>query len=315
MTSVGEAWTTGRPWNPDALLLEKSSVGKPGRGRLNLRLAGLALNPVDHRLKQRWPIPLVGRCRLAFDFSGIVEEVGPGVTEWKPGDAVYGMAPPIGNGISSTVLQVSANWVARAPTSMPLSHAASVPLAGMTALQALRGMVGLREGQTLWINGASGGVGTFAVQLARNSGANPWVTCSPDNNENLKQLGATRMFNYRDGDFTEVPEKVDGVFDVRGYRSTAECARVVRPGGWVITTEPHLNVVVHPALNPFRSVRRYAVVVRPSPRDLKDLAAWIDDGSLVPQIDSVFDWKELPEAYKRQMSRKARGKIVVTAPS
>ena len=123
------------------------------------------------------------------------------------------------------------------------------------------------------------------------------------------------MFNYRDGDFTEVLEKVDGVFDVRGYRSTAECARVVRPGGWVITTEPHLNVVVHPALNPFRSVRRYAVVVRPSPRDLKDLAAWIDEGSLVPQIDSVFDWKELPDAYKRQMSRKARGKIVVTAPT
>ena len=314
MSSNGEAWTTGRPWNPDALRCETCWVGAPGRGRLNLRLAGLALNPVDHRLKQKWPIPLIGRCRLAFDFAGTVESIGPGVTGFQPGDAVYGMAPPIGNGISSTVVQVSHRWVAHAPTSIPLARAASIPLAAMTALQALRDQGCLKNGQRIWINGASGGVGTFAIQIARQMGAEPWVTCSPDNAGHLKALGATRTFNYKEGDFTRDSEKVDGVFDVRGYRSTHECTSVVRPGGWVITTEPHLNVALHPLANPFRSVRRYAVVVRPSSADLEKLARWVDTQVVIPQVDSVFEWSELPEAYKRQMSRKARGKVVVQAP-
>lgn len=304
-------WTTGRPWTVDGLREESVSEPTLRRGWVMVELVAMALNPVDYRLSKSLPLPLWGRKLLGSDFSGRVLRVGEGVTHVQEGDGVYGMLSALRGGISADRIMVPAHTLQKAPTQVELVDAAAIPLAALTSLQSLRDHGNLQPGQTVLINGASGGVGTFGIQIANIMGASVVATCSEANGPWVKELGAERVIDYRSEDFAQGDVAYDGVYDARGNRSFQECSRVVRKGGWVVTTEPSVSHLLQQGLNPFRSVSIHAVVVRTTPDDLAQLANWVDAGQLKPVIEKVYDRTGFKEAYTHLRSRRARGKLVI----
>ena len=238
-------------------------------------------------------------------------QAGAGVTHVQEGDAVYGMLSALRGGISADRIMVPAHTLQKAPSQIDLVDAAAIPLAALTSLQSLRDHAKFQADQTVLINGASGGVGTFGIQIANILGGTVVATCSDANRSWVEALGAKRVIDYREQDFTEEQEQYDGVYDVRGNRSLKECARVVKKGGWVVTTEPSLPHLLQQGLNPFRSVSFHAVIVRTTPEDLTQLGDWVDAGRLTPVIEKVYEKDGFQDAYTRLRSRRARGKLVI----
>ena len=307
------AWTTGRPFSPDSLRHEPWKPSrKPGSGDIQVAVHAFALNPVDYRLSRSLPLPLIGRRPVASDFAGVVESVGHAVQHLQPGDRVFGMLSALRGGVAADRIVLPSHCVQKAPESIPLVEAAAIPLAGLTALQALRDLAEVKAGQRVLIHGATGGVGCFAIQIAKILGCDVRVTCSPHNFDFAHELGASECINYHEEDFTSGLEKVDGVFDVRGNRRLSDAARIVRPGGWVVSTEPRISTLAGELLNPFREVTCKAVIVRSNPPDLEWLAKAVDNHSLRVVIAQVYPRDGVPEAYRALMQKRTRGKRVVS---
>ncbi len=253
---------------------------------------------------------------LGGDLAGRVEAVGRSVTEFRPGDEVFGMSIRT---LAEYVSVRDLGLVAK-PANMTFEQAAAVPVAAITALQGLRDKGKIRPGQKVLINGASGGVGTFAVQIAKSFGADVTGVCSPGNVAMVRSIGADRVIDYTREDFTRGGQRYDLIFDVAGNHSSSDCRRVLSPDGTLVLAgqSGRRKVSILPLLlAPMRSrfMRRQKLVTfvaKRSKEDLTLLKELMEAGKITPAIDRQDSLGEVTEAMRYLGGGHARGKVVIT---
>jgi NADPH:quinone reductase-like Zn-dependent oxidoreductase len=247
---------------------------------------------------------------LGRDVAGVVEAVGADVRDIQVGDEVYGEIP---FGAHAEFAAVPARLLARKPANLSFEQAAAVPLAAGTALQGLRDAGRLKAGQHVLVNGASGAVGTFAVQIAKAYGAEVSAVCSARNAELVRSLGADHVIDYTRDDFTQGDTRYDLIFDLVGSRPIGSCRRVLTPSGVYVASMSRLRVLLRAAL--LSIVARGRVVVHAaheSKADLDTLRELIEAGQVTPVIDGYYSLSQVPTAFDEQGLGHARGRKVIS---
>ena len=312
---------------PDVLRLESVDVLQPKDEQVLVRVRAAAANPLDwHRIRGT---PYLVRMengirapqnpRLGADFAGEVVAVGAKVTQYKPGDHVFGVA----GGAFAEYVRPGQHRIARKPAELSFEEAAAVPVAAMTALQGLRDHAQVKPGQKVLINGASGGVGTYAVQLAKAMGAEVTAVCSARNFELVKSLGADHVVDYQAEDFTLRPERYDAVLDNIGMRPLGEVQRVITDSGIVVTIGGGgpdewkwggpiaARLLTSLVKQPFTDKRHKFFVAEVNPQDLEYVARLMVEGKVKSVIDRTYPLDQVPEAIKYLETGRARGKVVI----
>lgn len=297
------------------LQLRDRPVGQPRAHQVLIRVKAAALNPKDILLRAGKLRLLSGSRfpkRVGYDWAGVVEKLGPEVASVRVGDEVFGMINATAAGAVAEQVVVRTDELALKPAALSFDQAAAIPLAALTALQALRDDGRLRPGQRVLINGASGGVGTFAVQIARELGAHVIAVTSAKNAELVKDLGANEVLDYAVNDPTKLADKVDVFFDVFGNRHFLLARRALTSTGTFVSTVPKLHVIAsHLQTMYFTQQRARLVVVRSRRADLELLASWAQAGRLTPVIDRVVPMVDIAQAQKQLATKRTRGKIVI----
>lgn len=304
----------------DRLRLAERPDPSPGAGELLIDVRAASVNPVDWKIRRGdlrlflWPsFPYIP----GGDVAGEVVAVGPGVIRFQPGDAVVAFVDlKRGGGYAErAVAKESAAWP-RAD-SLSFAEASTLPIAGCTALQALRDHGGLREGGTVLVNGGSGGVGHFAVPIGKALGATVHATCGPSNVEFVGSLGADRVIDYSREDFTKLPDQYDVIFDAVAMSSFAACRHKLHPGGVYVTTLPSPGTLFWGAAGAAagliaRTRRAKFMWVRQEGADLAYLGQLADQGRLRPTIAHTFPLEKAAEAHALSERGHVRGKIVLS---
>lgn len=314
--------------DPDGVLELRDVEPPPLGGReVLVRVHASSVNPADRMTLTGRPYalrPMFGllgpRHRIpGKDMAGSVEAVGAEVTELMPGDRVYA---ELRAGAFAEYAVARADLVARMPGSLDFVEAASIPLAGVTALQGMRDAGGVRAGHRVLVNGASGGVGTFAVQIARSLGAHVTGVCRTRNVDLVRSLGADEVVDYTRADFTEGGERYDAILDLIGNHPVSAYRRILNadgvyvaasgsPGGALFGPLPYIARAAVASLRPgSRQVK--VLSASPNAQDLTELTRLFDAGELEPTIDRTFDLTQAADALAHQLAGHARGKTVVT---
>ncbi|MEV4141206.1 NAD(P)-dependent alcohol dehydrogenase [Dactylosporangium sp. NPDC049742] len=312
----------------DVLRVGEVEPPAAGDGEVLVRVHAASVNARDWHVMRGDPYV----ARMAFglgapkvrvrgtDFAGRVEAVGAGVTRFRPGDEVYG---EVDAAFAEYVRVPAAGAVDRMPANVTFEQAAAVPLAGNTALMGLRDEAGVRPGQRVLVNGASGGVGTFAVQLAKAFGAHVTGVCSTRNVDLVRSLGADRVIDYTVADFVREGGPYDVVFDLVGNRSLAEFRRVLTPTGTLVLSGGGVSEGGS-LFGPVGLITRGRVVSRfvrhrvrvltavPGRENLATLRELIESGAVTPVIDRTFPLGEAAEAVRYLEMDHARAKVVIT---
>jgi NADPH:quinone reductase-like Zn-dependent oxidoreductase len=255
--------------------------------------------------------------RLGVDFAGTVEAVGAKVTRFKPGDEVFGGKF---GAFAEYVSVPPERAMVLKPATLTFEQAASVPIAAVTALQALRDKGQLRAGQKVLINGASGGVGTFAVQIAKSFGAEVTGVCSTRNTAMVRSLGADHIIDYTQEDFTKGTQRYDLILDTVGNHSLLDYRGVLTPHGMVVIVGgpsvgqwigPLITPIKALLLSPFVSQKFAPFLAELTKEDLSTLGDLMQSGKVTPVIDKHYSLRELPEAINYLEAGHARGKVVI----
>jgi len=301
----------------------------PNDDQLLVRVRAASVNPYDWHFIEGTPYIMRGMgvglrkpkdTRLGVDFAGTVEAVGKNVTQFKPGDEVFGGR---GGAFAEYVCPRATRAVALKPASVTFEQAASVNIAGITALQALRDKGKVQPGQKVLINGASGGVGTFAVQIAKSFGADVTGVCSTRNVDLVTSLGADHVIDYTKEDFAKGEQRYDVILDNVPNHSLSECRRILTPNGkyvmiggggpndnrWV---GPFGRVIKAMVMSPFTSQKMGMMMADANGKDLTILADMMQSGKLKPVIDRTYKLNEVPAAIAYLEEGHARGKVVIT---
>jgi NADPH:quinone reductase-like Zn-dependent oxidoreductase len=310
---------------PDVLRCEEIERPVPGDDEVLIAVRAASVNPLDwHSLRGT---PFIGRLqfglskpkstRLGADVAGRVEAVGRNVKDLKPGDEVFGAC----RGAFAEYVCASESTLARKPENVTFEQAASAPVAGFTALQALRDKGRLQPGQTVLINGAGGGVGTFAVQIGKWLGADVTGVCSTRNVERVRSIGADWIIDYTQEDFTQSGQHYDLILDCVGNHPLTACRRVLNPRGiciiigapdggrWIGPLPRLLQALVMSRLGN-QSVVLF--LARRNPKDLIVLSDLMAAGTVTPVIDRCYKLDEASEAIRYLEEGHARGKVVIT---
>jgi NADPH:quinone reductase-like Zn-dependent oxidoreductase len=313
---------------PDILNLENVEKPVPKDDEVLLRAHAVSLNPIDGKMIRCKPI--VGRIVLGLrkpkratpgrDFAGLVESVGSRVTRFKAGDVVFGQA----KGALAEYACADERTLARKPENVSFEQAAGVLVAGLTAIQGLRDKGKLRPGQKVLINGAAGGVGTFAVQIAKALGADVTGVCSTRNVDLVRSIGANHVIDYTAEDFTEVGRRYDLLLDLIGNHSFAERRRILTRKGICILAGAGgagehgeswprmIGQIVAALRSPFVSQKFVMLMARVNQADLEYLSELMAAGKVTPVVDRVFLLNEVAEAFRYLEQGHARGKVVIT---
>jgi NADPH:quinone reductase-like Zn-dependent oxidoreductase len=295
---------------PEVLKYENTPRPQPGEGEVLIRVHAATVNPIDRRvregrMKDFWPhkFPLI----LGWDLSGVVEELGRGVSRFKIGDAVYSVPDPTRNGAYADYIVVRESELALKPNSLHHIRAAAVPLGALTAWQSLFDTAQLQRGQRVLIHGGSGGVGHFAVQLAKWKGAYVIATASTKNQELLHELGADETIDYTRQRFEDVARKIDIVLDPIGGDTQERSWRVLKKGGIL------LSVVEPPSADKAKALGIQAVFVatHPNGAELAKIAELIDSGDLKPIVNRILPLSEARRAHELSQTGHTHGKIVL----
>ncbi|MEG4446174.1 NAD(P)-dependent alcohol dehydrogenase [Microcoleus sp. AT9_B5] len=282
---------------------------------LLVRVRASSVNPVDWKIRQGHLQLLTGHNFpriVGSDISGVVVEVGREVTKFQPGDEVYTFLNPINGGAGAEYAAVPESDAAIKPKNITHAEAAAVPIAGLTALQALRDLGQLQAGNKVLINGASGGVGTFAVQIAKAMNAEVTGVCSAKNRELVKSLGANFVLDYAEIDFTRQTEKYDIILDAVGTRTFAECEKVLQPEGVYISTLPTLDNLAPIVTSWFVSGKKAKLIVaNANTSDLGALRELIESDKVEPIVDRTYSLQEVAAAHAYSETGRAIGKIAI----
>jgi NADPH:quinone reductase-like Zn-dependent oxidoreductase len=305
--------------SPEVLEVRTLPNPEPKSYEVLVRVMAAAVNPVDFKVRRgrTWFLTGFGfPKRLGADLSGVVVEVGEEVRQYQPGDHVYAMINAVKGGSYAEYVAVPEMLLARKPANLSHEEAAAVPLAGLTALQALRDEGRLQAGQRVLINGSSGGVGTFAVQLAKVMGGQVTGVCSSRNLELTQELGADRVIDYTQQEVTDLPNySFDLVFDTVGTLPFDRARLLLTPQGTHVTTQPmpyeYTQSFLSRLLPGGRRIR--VVLTKASAPDLQYLTRLLEAEQIRPVLDSVYPLREIRKAHERSESGRAAGKIVLKA--
>jgi NADPH:quinone reductase-like Zn-dependent oxidoreductase len=300
---------------PQVLRLEEVDVPSPGEGQVVVRVAATSFNGVDGNIRagrMQGPMPLELPHTPGLDVAGTVATLGPGVEGLQVGDPVIGFLPFVDNGAAAEYAVADAASLAPAPSSIPLADAAALPLVGLTAWQALFEHAGLQAGQRILINGASGAVGSYAVQLAKAAGAHVIATARPDSKDRVQAHGADEILDYTTGDVSGwVSEPVDVLLNLAPIdpaQFTRLAARV-RDGGIIVNT----TVWMPAPSDEERGVRGIDLYVRRDPIELAELSSRVDRGELIVDIAERVPMTDLVSVHTRAAAGALAGKVLVLA--
>ncbi len=312
--------------SPDVLKCEETEKPVPGESQVLIKVRAAALNPLDWHFMRGTPYPLrmmtglrkPKNGRLGVDVAGQVEAVGRNVTRFKAGDEVFGSC----RGAVAEYAVASESGLVGKPDNVTFEQAAAVAVAAITALQGLRDKGGIQPGQRVLINGAAGGVGTFAVQIARSFGADVTGVCSTGNVEMVLSMGAHRVIDYTRDDFTKGGQRYDLLFDCIGNHSLSACRRILQPKGVFVpvggTDNRWMTGTIAGLIKAFvlsRFVSQRLVVfflANLNKDDLTFIQGLLAAGRIVPVIDKRYRLDQVPEAIRYLESGHVRGKLVVT---
>ena len=304
-----------RAGGPDRIVAAEVPTPRPTATQLLVKLTATSVNPVDWKLRKMpsflfWPVrfPSIP----GTDLAGEVVEVGEGVRGFKPGDHVFAMARLTTGATSAEYAVVDEPSAARAPAKVPLAESAAIPLAGLTALQSLRDLGGIAAGQRVLIVGASGGVGHFAVQIAKSYGTHVTAVCGDRHVEMMRALGADVVIDYTQRHDFRGAQPYDLVFDTAVRAPMRGFLDVMAPAGVYVSTLPDFARVSTAILLPLVSRRRVRFSgVRARGADLEVLRDLCDAGKLRPVIDRTFALSELGAAHAYSQQGHAGGKILI----
>lgn len=311
--------------SPDVLAYEDVDTPVPGANEVLVSVRAASVNPFDWHFMRGEPYFLrlmsglraPKLTRLGVDVAGRVEAVGAGVTAFKAADEVFGAC----RGALAEYACAPAARVAIKPREVTWEQAAAVPIAALTALQALRDSAHVSAGHDVLINGAAGGVGTFGVQIAKVLGARVTGVCSTANVAMVQSLGAKRVIDYTRDDFTRDPQRYDAIVDCVGNHSLLRCKRVLKPNGrYVAVGGPRgrwmfgalAGLLTAAALSTVSRQKLVAMVARPNPQDLTLVGEMIAAGTVTPVIDRRYSLGDAAEAIRYLEGGHARGKVIVT---
>jgi NADPH:quinone reductase-like Zn-dependent oxidoreductase len=311
--------------SPDVLKIEDIAQPSPADKRMLVKVHAASVNPLDWHYMRGEPyllragagIGVPDSIHMGVDFAGTVVSVGKDVTRFKPGDEVFGGRT---GAFGEYVSVAEAGSVAMKPANVTFEQAAAVPIAAVTALQALRDKGKIQPGQTVLINGASGGVGTFAVQIAKSYGAKVTGVCSTRNLAMVRSLGADRVIDYTQEDFTKASQRYDLIIDIVGTHSLSDYRRVLNPHGslimagsldkgrWLGALTGSINALLYAQ---FVSQKVIVLFANLNAEDLDVLRDLMQAGKITPVIDRRYALSEVPEAIRYLEQGHARGKVVI----
>lgn len=307
----------------ESLVLRERAVPVPRAGEVLVRVHAAALHIADVFAVRGTPFPVrfvtgITKPKYGvpgFDVCGVVEALGPGVTRFRTGERVFGTC----FGSCAQLVSVSEQTLAHAPDNLSSAQAASLGTSGLAALHALRDCARIKPGQKLLINGAAGGIGTFALQLAKTSGAEVTAVCSAGRRELMLQLGADHVIDHTREDFTQGAARFDVILDNVENHSLERCRRALTPTGLLILNSGvgaeglafWVRLLKPVVLSPFskQTYRRY--LSTPNHRDLAELAALVSSGKLTPVIGKTFPLAETARALEHIAGGHALGKTIV----
>jgi NADPH:quinone reductase-like Zn-dependent oxidoreductase len=315
--------------SPDVLELKDIHKPQPADDEVLVGVHAASVNPADwHLLRGE---PYIARLQLGLgkpkhtvlgcDVAGHIEAVGKDVTMLQPADEVFGSPFMHGFGAFAECVCVSEDLLAPKPATLSFEQAAAVPLAASTALQGLRDHGRIEPGHKVLIIGASGGVGTFAVQIAKSFDAEVSGVCSTRNVQMVRSLGADHVIDYTQQDFTQSGQKYDLIFQLAGTRSPSECRRALSTKGTLLLSSgesdgrwigPVARIIKALMLSPFVSQKMVSFTVKPNKEDLRFLKRLIEAGKLRPVIDRTYPLAEVPEAIRYLEEGHAQGKVLIT---
>jgi len=307
---------------PDVLHLQEVAKPTPNDDQVLIKVAAASVNALDwHMLTADiFLVRLGGRGfftpahqTLGADVAGTVEAVGKNITLFKPGDEVFG---DIGHGGFAEYALGKEKQLVHKPANLSFEQAAAVPVAGLTALQGLRDVGKIQAGQEVLINGAAGGVGTFAIQVAKLYGAKVTAVCSARNQEQARRLGADQVIDYAKENFTQSGKKYDLIFAVNGYHSLADYKRALKPQGIYVMaggkTKQIFDVILFGKLMSEKNGRTLTNVSADiNQQDLLTLSEMLASGKIVPVIDKTYPLAETAEALRYLGAGHARAKLIV----
>jgi NADPH:quinone reductase-like Zn-dependent oxidoreductase len=303
-------------------LLQYIDIDKPTitAEQVLIKVYASSINPLDWKVRKGMLKAFSGQKFpkiLGFDVAGIIEEIGDRVTQFKPGDAVFACTTAGFQGSTNAeYIAVAASLLALKPANISYEEAAAVPLAALTALQALRDLGQVKKGDRILVNGASGGVGIFAVQIARELGAKVTGVCSTKNLELVRSLGAETVLDYTQENFTQnsVRDSVryDCIFDAVAKKTFPQCRQLLKPKGIYISTLPDLsgafwNIVT--SILPGKKSKW--IVLNPKAEDLNVLRNWLESDRLRVIVDRVYPLSDVAIAHDYSESERAVGKIII----
>ena len=310
-----KAYTLTSPEGPDGLQLSEVDTPRPGQGEVLIEVHALSLNPVDFKVARGKALygslkdeqPLIP----GWDVAGRIKEVGEGVGELVAGQNVFGMVNFPGHGQAYAEYVVApANQLAVIPDNIDFQQAAASTLAALTAWQNLIDIAGVKEGQRVLVHAAGGGVGHFAVQLAKERGAYVIGTGSGSKQDFIRELGADEAFNYETGKFEDELGPVDVVLESLDPEHLQRSLTVVKPGGKLLTIAAGLSDQLQERAE-FKSVDLYHHLVQSNGQHMQALAERLADGRLKPHVSKTYAFANLPDAMRELEEGSTRGKIIV----
>lgn len=311
---------------PEVLRLDDVPTPVPGEGRVRVRVNAAGVNAGDWHLMRGDPFLvrlIFGGLRrpkirtLGVDVAGVVDAVGPGVAHLKPGDRVVGDLSAHGFGGFAEFVCAAETAFVPLPEGLSFEVAAAIPTSGVTALQAVRKGGAVTSGEAVLVNGAAGGVGSYAVQIAASLGAEVTGVASGGKADLVRSLGAHHVIDYRETDPTRSGATYARVIDAACFRPPRDWVRVIRKGGSYLLVggesfRPFQMMALGPLWSALGPVRMAFVMQRPTPEDLATVVGMVADGSVRPAVERTYPLEETPAAVAHVESGRAHGKIVVT---
>ncbi len=298
-------------------VLQPQDVDRPiiADDEILVQVHACSVNPIDWKVRRGDFKILTGRKPpriLGGDYAGIVAEVGNQVTLYQPGDAVWGFVETFKRGTYAEFVKVKAKEIGPKPDNLSFEEAASLPLVGLTAYQALVYAGRLKKGYHILVNGCSGGVGLAAMQIAKALECKVTGVCSTNNLQLARKMGANDVIDYTKQDVLKCMGIYDIFFDVVANKSFAQAQRTLKPGGVYVRTLPSFeSMIAGPLLNLFRAKKAKVIDCKASAKDLAILKEMVEDGKLVPLIEKVYPLDQVHAAHTRSETGRVVGKLVL----
>jgi alcohol dehydrogenase len=293
----------------DAIEIVNIDTPVTGEGQVLVEVYASSINPIETKIREgQYPVEHLP-ITLGGDVAGVVSAVGPGVSTLEVGDKVFGQATVLngGSGAYAELASAPVRTVAKMPGNASFIEAASLPLVGASALQALTQHIGLQQGQKIFIHGGAGGIGSIAIQVARHLGAYVATTATGDGIEFVRGLGADEVINYKTQDFQELLHNYDAVFDLVGGDDFLKALHVLKRGGVGVSMAGHVDDATMQDLG----VTAISQFTQVTTEMLTQLARLVEEGVVTPQVDTVYPFEKIQEAFAARESGQVKGKVVL----